>query len=112
MTENQKKILQFIKAFVADRHYSPTLREIGEAVGMSSVASVNYNLSKLAVNGYIERGTEPRTIKVNDVFLIDGHELIAVRKEAKSELGSQIIGMIGDGATIDEIRFMLEKKAW
>jgi repressor LexA len=41
LTYRQKRILEFIKASVDERGYPPTMREIGEAVGLASPSSVH-----------------------------------------------------------------------
>lgn len=55
LSERQKKILEFIAQFTRENRYPPSLREIGEAVGISSTSVVNYNLNILEREGYIER---------------------------------------------------------
>lgn len=55
LSERQKKILDFVEAFVRENNYPPTIREIGEAVGISSTSVVNYNLNILEKAGYITR---------------------------------------------------------
>ena len=51
----QQKILQFIREFCHDRHFPPTIREIGERVDISSTSVVNYNLNVLEKKGFITR---------------------------------------------------------
>ncbi len=58
LSTRQKKILDFIEKFINDHGYPPTIREIGEAVGIASTSVVNYNLNKLVERGYIEREPE------------------------------------------------------
>jgi repressor LexA len=55
LSERQRKILEFIKSFALDNGYPPTIREIGQAVGISSTSVVNYNLNALQKEGYIMR---------------------------------------------------------
>lgn len=55
LSERQKKILEFLAQFTREKRYPPSLREIGEAVGISSTSVVNYNLNILEREGYIER---------------------------------------------------------
>ena len=55
LSERQKKILEFLAQFTRENRYPPSLREIGEAVGISSTSVVNYNLNILEREGYIER---------------------------------------------------------
>ena len=51
----QQNILQFIREFIAEHHFPPTIREIGENVGISSTSVVNYNLNALEKKGFIVR---------------------------------------------------------
>lgn len=55
LSDRQKKILRYIESTYSDTGYPPTIREIGEAVGIGSTSVVNYNLNKLEQAGYIER---------------------------------------------------------
>lgn len=52
-SELPQKILDFIRRFVADRGYPPSVRDIQEGVGISSTSVVKYNLNKLEKEGYI-----------------------------------------------------------
>jgi len=58
LSERQRKILQFIVSFVSENEFPPTIREIGEQVGISSTSVVNYNLAKLEELGLISRRKE------------------------------------------------------
>ena len=58
LTERQRRILGFIRDFLAERHFPPTIREIGEAVGISSTSVVKYNLEVLKRKKFIERDDE------------------------------------------------------
>jgi repressor LexA len=51
----QEKILDFIRRFANEHGFPPTIREIGEDVGISSTSVVNYNLNVLEKKNYIER---------------------------------------------------------
>ncbi|MCR4405789.1 MAG: transcriptional repressor LexA [Anaerolineae bacterium] len=55
LSERQRRILQFIRQFTHENRYPPTIREIGEAVGISSTSVVNYNLKSLEEKGLIDR---------------------------------------------------------
>jgi repressor LexA len=56
LTGRQVEILDFIKAAVDSQGYAPTMREIGAAVGLTSSASVKYQLDILEEKGLIRRG--------------------------------------------------------
>jgi repressor LexA len=55
LSERQQEMISFIGSFTRDRGYPPTIRQIGEAVSISSTSVVNYNLNKLDRDGYILR---------------------------------------------------------
>ena len=55
LTPRQLKILQAIKKAVEDQGYPPSVREIGQAAGLSSSASVTYQLQMLEEKGWIRR---------------------------------------------------------
>jgi repressor LexA len=55
LSERQRKILEFIRSFALDNGYPPTIREIGEAVNISSTSVVNYNLNALQKEGCLVR---------------------------------------------------------
>jgi repressor LexA len=65
LTLVQRKVLHVVEDFVQRRGYSPSLREIGEAVGLASPSSVSHQLSALQRKGYLSRGAgQPRTAVV------------------------------------------------
>ena len=65
LTERQRQVLDFIDAEVRSRGYPPSVREIGEAVGLSSPSTVHAHLAALQDKGYLRRDpTKPRAIEV------------------------------------------------
>lgn len=56
LTKRQKEILDFIKAFVDERGYAPSLMEIGQNFGLSSPATVYQHLKGLEKKGFLQRG--------------------------------------------------------
>ena len=65
LTERQRQVLEFIDAEVRRRGYPPSVREIGEAVGLSSSSTVHAHLAALQEKGYLRRDpTKPRAIEV------------------------------------------------
>ncbi|MEE9205614.1 MAG: transcriptional repressor LexA [Acidimicrobiia bacterium] len=67
ISDRQRQILQLILETVERRGYPPTVREIGDAVGLSSPSTVHSHLSALVDHGYIRRDpTKPRAIEVVD----------------------------------------------
>ncbi len=67
LTDRQRQILDLIAETVRDRGYPPSVREIGEAVGLSSPSTVHSHLSALERAGYLRRDpSKPRAIEVID----------------------------------------------
>jgi len=65
LTPRQQRILEVIREAVDSRGYPPSVREIGEAVGLSSPSSVHHQLATLERGGYLRRDpTRPRAIEV------------------------------------------------
>lgn len=60
-SDKAEKIAAFVSAFIAENGYSPSVREIGEAVGLRSTASVSYHLQALQAKGVlVSPGTKGR----------------------------------------------------
>src|SRR2546430_16573787 len=59
LTWRQRKVLQVIRESVQRRGYPPSMREIGEAVGLTRTSSVSYQLSTLQKKGYLRRDPGP-----------------------------------------------------
>ena len=67
LTARQQRILDFIAATVRDRGYPPTVREIGEAVGLTSSSSVHAQLANLERLGLLHKDpTKPRAMTLSD----------------------------------------------
>lgn len=55
LTKRQREIYDFIRGFVAEQGYSPSLEEIGEHFGLSSVATVHKHVHHLVEKGYLKK---------------------------------------------------------
>lgn len=65
MTDKRDEIMRFITAFIAENQYPPSVREIGEAVGLSSTSTVHFHLRQLQDEGRLSvRPNSPRTLRV------------------------------------------------
>jgi repressor LexA len=85
LTWRQRKVLQVIRESVQKRGYPPSMREIGEAVGLTSTSSVSYQLSTLQKKGYLHRDVgRPRTVEVR----LPGHP--AVRPDRGHEEPAEV----------------------
>lgn len=119
VSKRQEAILQFIKDEVRAKGYPPSVREIGEAVGLASSSTVHGHLARLENKGLIRRDpTKPRAIEILDGDdSIQKQEVIHVPLIGKVTAGSPITAIenideyfpLPDtyGASEDEL-FMLE----
>ena len=65
LTKRQEDALNFIKTYMVSHGYPPTVREIADAIGVSSPATVQAHLEGLAEKGYIKKGSNKnRTIEL------------------------------------------------
>jgi repressor LexA len=107
LTWRQRKVLQVIRDSVQRRGYPPSMREIGEAVGLTSTSSVSYQLSTLQSKGYLRRDAgRPRTVEVR----LPGHPAVRPDAEApvdeRMDIASQeaafvpVVGRIAAGGPI------------
>lgn len=67
-TERQQRILEVIRSFTADHGYPPSVREIGELVGLSSSSTIHAHLKALERRGLISRDpTKPRALRSGSI---------------------------------------------
>ena len=79
LSTRQQAIMDFIRTFVAANRYPPTIREIGQAVGISSTSVVNYNLNVLERKSLIERDKDvSRGIKLAGEALAAASNIVRV----------------------------------
>jgi repressor LexA len=65
LTARQREVLEIIERHMQERGYPPSVREIGEAVGLTSPSTVHAHLAALQKRGYLRRDpTKPRAIAV------------------------------------------------
>lgn len=94
LTHRQREILELISSTVAQRGYPPSVREIGEVVGLSSPSTVHSHLSTLAAGGFIRRDpSKPRAI---EVIADDG----ATRIDRAAVRDVPLVGAVAAGSPI------------
>ncbi|MFC8045630.1 transcriptional repressor LexA [Nocardia sp. NPDC057353] len=65
LTARQRRVLDVIRSSVSERGYPPSIREIGDAVGLTSTSSVAHQLRALERKGYLRRDpNRPRAVDV------------------------------------------------
>lgn len=94
LTSRQREILDLISSTVQDRGYPPSVREIGDVVGLSSPSTVHSHLSTLAAEGFIRRDpSKPRAIEV-----ISDDGAIPISRAAVRDV--PLVGSIAAGSPI------------
>ena len=90
ITTRQRRIIEFIRETVHARGYPPTVREIGEAVGLTSSSSVHAQLANLERQGLLRRdASKPRAM-----------ELQGPRRGRPNAVTVPLIGRISAGAPV------------
>ncbi len=93
LTRRQDDVLKFIKEFMVKKGYPPTVREIGEALGLSSPATTFTHLKELEDKGYIRKnGSKNRAIEllVENEFIVKNDDIVEVPLLGKITAGSPI----------------------
>jgi repressor LexA len=71
LNDRHKAILEFIQSFWANNGFAPSVREIGEHIGVDSTSLVTFYLDRLREDGYIKRN--PRISR--SIVLLEGVQL-------------------------------------
>src|SRR5438309_11927831 len=97
LSDRQKNILKYIEDYVDERGYPPSIREIGDRVGISSTSVVDYNLRVLEREGHIRRDRE----------VSRGLEIVGSARGGRAAeprvIRIPVIGRIAAGAPIEAI---------
>ncbi|WP_285641578.1 transcriptional repressor LexA [Lentzea sp. NBRC 102530] len=106
LPERQQMILVAIRDWVVEHGYSPSTREIGEAVGLKSSSSVSKHLSALEDKGFLKRGgsvTRPMDVRV----FLSGTPVVPGMPSGDS-ISVPVVGDIAAGAPISAIEHVDE----
>ncbi|HEX6489609.1 MAG TPA: transcriptional repressor LexA [Candidatus Dormibacteraeota bacterium] len=93
LSDRQAKILDYIRHVTKVRNYPPSVREIGEAVGLSSSSTVHNHLNQLERRGLIKRDPS----KSRTVQLVEGSEIESKRR---SSVAVPVVGNVAAGQPI------------
>lgn len=88
----QRQTLEFLRNFIADKGFGPTLKDISEHIGVKSLSTAHFHLERLEQKGFIRRGDDGM------IVLVDVETL---------ELGPTsvpLVGVIAAGAPIEAIQ--------
>lgn len=100
LSVRQRTILEAISSSIAAHGYPPSMREIGDVVGLSSLSSVTHQLSRLEQLGYIRR--DPKRPRAIEVLADASRAASAEDGGAVQEEGTSRIGMASAGTTSPE----------
>lgn len=96
LTGRQLQILRFIQQKIAERGYPPSVREIGEALGLRSSSTVHAHISRLVEKGYLRRDpTKPRALEIVHPDFLPG---VSAANRELVEL--PVVGQVTAGAPI------------
>ena len=96
LSQRQTNILEFIKEEIRRKGYPPSVREIGEAVGLLSSSTVHGHLQTLEDKGYIRRDpTKPRAIEILDSSsdVIENNKVVHVPIIGRVTAGQPILAV-------------------
>ena len=106
LTPRQRKVLEVIRDSVERRGYPPTVREIGEAVGLTSTSSVSHQLTTLQKKGFLRRDpSRPRAVDVRmpgepPAVLDEAVDEASLREAQPQPAYVPVIGRIAAGGPI------------
>jgi repressor LexA len=93
LTKRQEQTLDFIRKSIEERGYPPTLREIGEYMGIRSTNGVNDHLRALERKGYLRR----EDMKSRALKLVDDHVATSVKVADEDLLEVRVLGRVAAG---------------
>jgi repressor LexA len=101
LTARQRRIMEFIRGWVARHGYPPSVREIGEAVDLVSPSSVAYQLKELEKKGLLRRDpNRPRAVDVRTPSDVTADDEEAVRAAHPAPAYVPLVGRIAAGGPI------------
>jgi SOS regulatory protein LexA len=93
LTKRQKQIFDYLKKFIKEKGYSPSLEEIGRHFRLSSLSTVHQHLENLRAKGYLEKlKNQPRSIEISN------------KKKPGNLVEIPILGVIAAGQPIEAIK--------
>jgi repressor LexA len=101
LSDKQLAILEMIQRSVSSRGYPPSMREIGDAVGLSSLSSVTHQLNQLELSGYLRRDpNRPRALEILIELPSSSSENIDVGPQVQDAAMVPLVGRIAAGVPI------------
>ena len=123
LTQRQRTVLQFLRRFCRDKGFPPSMREIGQAIGLSNVSAVRGHLAALEKKGYIAKDSD----KARSIRIVRSPSIISRLKRKLHEVAHTDEGVIHrirygiavvtrglqsvfEGPMADKMRASLEKR--
>ena len=113
LTKKQGEVLKFVKEFMVSHGYPPTVREIGEALGLSSPATTHSHLKGLEEKGYIRKnGSKNRAIEllVDNEYAKKNEEIVEVPLLGKITAGNPIEAIENPGEYFSLPAYLIPKQ--
>ncbi|MBP9837769.1 MAG: transcriptional repressor LexA [Proteobacteria bacterium] len=89
----QRETLEFLRRYISERGYGPTLKDIASYIGVKSLSTAHFHLSRLEDKGFIRRGNE------GSIELMDREEL----QDSAGPCAVPLLGSIAAGSPIEAI---------
>src|ERR671930_489560 len=110
LTRRQQEIWKFLTDYVDDHGYPPTVREIGEAVGLASPSTVHAHLDNLedyvAVPEPLSGGGEEFLLRVKGDSMVNAGilegDLVVVRRQQTAQNGDIVVALAGEDESAAE----------
>src|SRR5246127_1933840 len=92
LTKRQKQLIDYLNDYISEHGYAPTLAEVGQYFGLSSLATVHKHLHNLEQKGFIKRQhNHSRALEVSGAEKRDGRGIV------------KLLGQVAAGAPIEAI---------
>ncbi len=87
----QRQTLEFLRNFISDRGYAPTLKDIADYIGVKSLSTAHFHLERLADKGFVQRGDDGAI------------ELVDIPKTEFAPTTVPLLGVIAAGVPSDAV---------
>jgi len=87
LTWRENKAYRYIRTFIRDYGYAPTIREIADNAGLSSTSSVSYVLARLQDKGYLYRTAGRQAVALAGMVMVEQGDLFNLLTQVKDWIG-------------------------
>ena len=98
LTRRQRQVMDFIAGFLKERGYSPSYEEVGQGMGLSSLATVHKHISTLERKGFLKRGyNQSRSLEPGPKYLAEARRA----RQERSAMEFPLLGHIAAGQPVE-----------